>query len=298
MGNSKSRGSQNVIQTDLEQLKTYEILLRMGYDDQLAFDASKKYPKNVMAATDYIAKQQKKISKNDFEEKKQHIHKQPMEEKNTYDEKQKIKILELKQADDSMRECSQHFAKWFNFLEPDLVRFSNRKPYSVKIVYPKTEMKDQESDDQHEHSENGSQLVELVLDILGTDHLSSDTKINENYLANFGDINNMHPEKINDIVQTMSDAIPSTELNELFEDDDTFASIPINLIEQIPKGYLLNKEYMRVLVDSIKCRITLEPFVKGFDLGSDEDMHITVSDLIACLLEICEGNTHKKLLIP
>eukprot|EP01084_Bolivina_argentea_P153966 268430_1 len=96
----------------------------------------------------------------------------------------------------------------------------------------------------------------------------------------------------------MSDAIPSTELNELFEDDDTFASIPINLIEQIPKGYLLNKEYMRVLVDSIKCRITLEPFVKGFDLGSDEDMHITVSDLIACLLEICEGNTHKKLLIP
>ena len=60
----------------------------------------------------------------------------------------------------------------------------------------------------------------------------------------------------------------------------------------LPNGFLLNKEYLRATCDAIKCRIDLKQLI-SFDLGRNSQFEISVSDLMALLLEITHPSVHK-----
>lgn len=60
------------------------------------------------------------------------------------------------------------------------------------------------------------------------------------------------------------------------------------------QGFLFNSDYLRAIIDAIKCRIKLDPLLL-FDFGMNSQLQLNPTDLVALLLEICDQTVHKKV---
>ena len=113
--------------------------------------------------------------------------------------------------------------------------------------------------DDGDGDENKERLVQLILDVLGANHQLYSDKINEEYLCSLGISENMKEENITNIIQSLSDKMPSTQLSEIldgaegadnkFDSDADFTNIPTNFISKIKPGLIVWKGYTKIITN-------------------------------------------------